>query len=69
MVKLTKAQRRELAELAAADYPVGYSDDYKPIQRLCELGYVDRQEGKYSSAYTITPAGRAALADGGRDAG
>ena len=62
MRKLTKAQLRELRDLAAAEYRVGYSDDYKPIQRLCEIGYVDRKDGKYSSTYAITEAGRLALA-------
>ena len=61
--RLTKAQARELRDMGGRDYRSYYADHYAPIQRLLELGYVDRQEAKYgSSTYAITPAGRAALA-------
>lgn len=62
-VKLTKAQARELRDMAGRDYRSYYADHYAPIRRLMELGYVDRQEAKYgSSTYAITTSGRLALA-------
>lgn len=65
-VKLTKAQLRELTEMAAREYRSHYDSSYKPIVRLLELGFVDKQIGKYGSAtYSITPAGRLALSQGG----
>ncbi len=64
MNKLTKAQLRELRELAAAGSRVHYVDHYSPIAALLALGLVDREQGKYgSSSYAITPAGRAQLAE------
>lgn len=61
-MKLTTAQLRELSEMADRDYRSHYDDRYRPIIRLLELGYVDREVGKYgSTTYAITPAGRAAL--------
>lgn len=60
--KLTKAQRRELMEIAGRAYRSHYIDEYKPIVALLRLGYVERQTGKFgSSTYSITPAGRAAI--------
>jgi hypothetical protein len=70
MTKLTEAQRRELREMGARSYRSYYADDYKPICRLLELGYVDRQEDKWgSSTYAITDAGRAALIESAPDRG
>lgn len=64
MGKMTKAQVRELTDMATRDYRSHYDSSYKPILRLLELGYVDKQDGKFGSAtYAITPAGRAALGD------
>lgn len=60
--KLTKAQRRELIEMAGRTYRSHYADNYKPVAALLALGYVERQAERYSSTYFITPAGRAALA-------
>ena len=59
--KLTDAQRRELADMAERDHRSHYADNYAPIKKLLALGLVDRQEGRYSSTYAITDAGRAAL--------
>lgn len=61
-VKLTKAQLRELSDMASRGYRSHYDDSYKPIVRLLELGYVDREKGRFGgSTYAITTAGRAAL--------
>lgn len=61
-MKLTKAQLRELQDLAGREYRSHYAPGYKPIQLLLELALVDRQDGKYGSAtFAITPAGRLAL--------
>lgn len=63
MAKLTKAQKRELQDLASRDCRSHYVDTYSPIMALLRMGYVDRQEQRYSTngTYAITPAGRAAL--------
>ena len=61
-MKLTKAQLRELQDMAGRDYRSHYDPAYKPIVRLLELGYVDRKDGKFGSAtFAITDAGRAAV--------
>lgn len=68
--KLTKAQRRELEDLATREWGQHYDDTYKPIIALLQLGYVDRKDARYSTngIYSITPAGRAALSlsEGGK---
>ncbi|WP_375458844.1 hypothetical protein [uncultured Enterovirga sp.] len=62
-VKLTDAKRRELCEMSERDYRSYYDANYPPIKRLSDLGFVDREDGKYgSTTYAITPAGRQALA-------
>lgn len=61
-IRLTKAQLRELGDMASRDYRSYYSDHYAPIKRLLDLGLVDRLGAKYgSSTYAITDAGRALL--------
>lgn len=68
MGKLTPAQLRELTAMAGRDYRSHYDSAYRPIVRLHELGYVDREDGRFgSSTYAITDAGRAALTSGGQD--
>lgn len=64
--KLTKAQVRELRDMAGRAYRSHYANHYPPILRLFDLGFVDRQvERRGSTTYAITPAGRAALTNGG----
>lgn len=63
MAKLTKAQLRELLDLAEHG-PLSYAENYKPILRLTELGYAESRDGSYGSKwYYLTEAGkeRAAL--------
>jgi len=60
-MKLTNPQIEILREIETS--PKHYCDGYKPPQRLAELGLAVRKEGHLSSpSFTITDAGRAALA-------
>jgi hypothetical protein len=61
-VKLTKAQLRELSDMAERDYRSHYDPTYKPIIRLLELGFVESEPSRFGGkTYSITPAGRSAL--------
>lgn len=64
--KLTEAQQRILAEVAATgERGDRMRDDYSPIARLLELGLVAKSGYAFgSSSYRITDAGRAALEEG-----
>ena len=59
-VKLTKAQKEILAEIAGG--PRHYWHKYQPALKLEALGYATRKEWPLSSpSFTITEAGRLAL--------
>jgi hypothetical protein len=62
--KLTNPQRDLLVDIDFLSMPV--SREYRPAQKLVELGFAAWDDGKYSDFLAITAAGRNALArDGG----
>lgn len=62
-MRLTEAQRRELQKMSTRLYASHIHDEYKPIKRLLELGFVERKDARFGGGvYRITPEGRAALA-------
>lgn len=67
MAKLTAAQKERLAYMAKQpDGSCMAANTYKPTQRLVYLGFATRRSLRgylYSSKFTITDAGRAALAE------
>lgn len=82
MVKLTEAQRRGLIECCAMGDGSFYSRHLSGTKQeratsnlhsLRKLGYLEAVKegpnGQSQYRWRVTPAGRAALADGGRDAG